>query len=94
MSKGTCRERQTFVWACESALQEYRDVMITYFKVRGEGGRGGCNANDVPARKHTHKSNRHTITHNHTQSHTVTHSHTVSWACECLLLEYQLECVD
>ena len=32
MSYGTCRERQTFVWACETALNEYPQVMTKYFK--------------------------------------------------------------
>ena len=32
MSYGTCRERQTFVWACETALDEYPQVMNKYFK--------------------------------------------------------------
>jgi hypothetical protein len=32
MSYGTCRERQTFVWACETALDEYPQLMNKYFK--------------------------------------------------------------
>jgi len=32
MSSGTCRERQTFVWACEAAMNENSDVMTLYFK--------------------------------------------------------------
>jgi len=32
MSSGTCRERQTFVWACEVAMNEYTEVMTYHFK--------------------------------------------------------------
>lgn len=32
MANGTCRERQTFVWACEVAIVEQPEVMREYFK--------------------------------------------------------------
>ena len=41
MSNGTCREQQTFVWACEAALTNNTEVMRWHASRRCARGREG-----------------------------------------------------